>query len=87
MPLNMFVFPVREDIELPEIFVQYAQIPEKPAALDPVDIEESRRNLDSSLVRGYVALMRLLQYRWYAVYLIPLLFFGGILFLSASGDI
>lgn len=42
MPLNMFVFPVREDIELPEIFVQYAQIPEKPATLDPVDIEESR---------------------------------------------
>ena len=42
MPLNMFVFPVREDIELPEVFVKYAQIPEKPAALDPVDIEESR---------------------------------------------
>ena len=42
MPLNMFVFPVVEDIELPDVFVEYAAIPEKPASLDPAQIEEKR---------------------------------------------
>lgn len=34
MPLQMFVFPVHEDAELPEVFAAYAQIPEEPATLD-----------------------------------------------------
>ena len=42
MPLNMFVFPVVEDIELPEEFSKYAAIPENPAAMDPMRIEEGR---------------------------------------------
>ena len=42
MPLNMFVFPVVEDAELPEIFEEYAQIPENPAAMDPALIEDNR---------------------------------------------
>lgn len=42
MPLNMFVFPVVEDIELPDVFVEYAAIPENPASLDPAQIEEKR---------------------------------------------
>ncbi len=33
MPLNMFVFPVNRKAALPEAFVQYAQIPQQPAAL------------------------------------------------------
>lgn len=42
MPLQMFVFPVNEHAELPEEFVQFAQIPEQPAGLDPALIAENR---------------------------------------------
>lgn len=42
LPLNMFVFPVREAVELPDVFAEYATIPEEPAAVDPADIEEHR---------------------------------------------
>ncbi|HSM25650.1 MAG TPA: thiamine ABC transporter substrate-binding protein [Anaerolineaceae bacterium] len=34
LPLQMFVFPVNQEANLPEEFIQYAQIPEKPATLD-----------------------------------------------------
>lgn len=44
LPLNMFVFPVRENIELPEIFAELAEIPEQPAALAPSDIEANRED-------------------------------------------
>jgi thiamine transport system substrate-binding protein len=33
MPLQMFVFPVRPDAVLPEVFRQYAQVPTQPARL------------------------------------------------------
>ena len=42
MPLNMFVFPAREDITLPEVFAEHAVIPETPAFLDPAEIEANR---------------------------------------------
>ncbi len=42
LPLNMFVFPVARDIELPEVFVEYVAIPENPAWLDPALIEAKR---------------------------------------------
>ena len=42
MPLNMFVFPVVEEVELPEAFLAHAQIPEQPAWLAPADIEANR---------------------------------------------
>ncbi len=42
MPLNMFVFPVVDDIALPAVFVEYALIPEIPAGIDPALIEENR---------------------------------------------
>lgn len=42
MPLNMFVFPVVEDIELPDIFVEYAEIAENPAVVDYALIEANR---------------------------------------------
>ncbi len=44
MPLNMFVYPVVEDIELPEIFVEYSQITENPATVDYAMIEENRED-------------------------------------------
>lgn len=42
MPLNMFVFPVVQGIELPNVFVEYAVIAENPASLDPARIEANR---------------------------------------------
>ena len=42
LPLNMFVYPVREDVELPEVFAEFAEIPENPATVDPAEIEAHR---------------------------------------------
>ncbi len=42
MPLNMFVFPVVDGVVPPEAFTAYAEVPEKPASLDPARIEEKR---------------------------------------------
>ncbi len=42
MPAQMFVFPVNQNANLPEEFVQYAQIPEQPAELDPALIAANR---------------------------------------------
>ncbi len=44
MPLNMFVFPVREGSALPSEFLEYAVIPEKPASLEPALIEAKRES-------------------------------------------
>ena len=42
LPLNMFVFPVNENAELPEIFVDYATIAENPVEVDYADIDANR---------------------------------------------
>jgi thiamine transport system substrate-binding protein len=42
MPLQMFVYPVNPDATLPEAFVKYAQIPDKPAYIDPAEIAANR---------------------------------------------
>jgi thiamine transport system substrate-binding protein len=42
VPEQMYVFPVHVDAELPEIFAEYAQIPEQPAALAYEEIEANR---------------------------------------------
>lgn len=42
VPLNLFVFPVNQDVELADEFVRYATIPERPLALDPAQIESNR---------------------------------------------
>ena len=42
IPLNMFVFPVNREAELPPEFVEHAVVPESPLALDPAVIDESR---------------------------------------------
>ncbi|HEX6384875.1 MAG TPA: thiamine ABC transporter substrate-binding protein [Anaerolineae bacterium] len=42
IPLNMFVFPANVNAELPDVFVQWAQVPEEPAEVDPAAIEANR---------------------------------------------
>ncbi|NDJ54940.1 MAG: thiamine ABC transporter substrate-binding protein [Chloroflexi bacterium] len=42
MPLQMFVFPVLPDANLPDAFVQYAQVPDNPATLPPDEIAANR---------------------------------------------
>ena len=44
IPLNMFVFPVIADIELPPLFQELAPIPETPASLDYDQIEANRES-------------------------------------------
>jgi len=42
VPMQMFVFPVNESAELPEAFVEFAAVPEVPAAVAYEDIEANR---------------------------------------------
>lgn len=42
MPMQMFVFPVNSQASLPEAFVKFAQIPDRPAQLDPETIAANR---------------------------------------------
>lgn len=42
IPLQMFVFPVNSEAELPEEFAEFAAIPEVPARLDVTEIEANR---------------------------------------------
>jgi len=42
IPLQMFVFPANQTAALPEVFVQFAEIPEKPAYVAPEEIEKNR---------------------------------------------
>ena len=42
VPLSMFVFPVRQGIELPPAFERWAVVPEEPLELAPAEIEANR---------------------------------------------
>lgn len=42
VPLQMYVFPVIADVELPELFAEFAQIPDVPATLPYEEIEANR---------------------------------------------
>ncbi len=42
MPLNMFVFPVNPDAELPEVFTQFAAQPENAYEVPPADVAAHR---------------------------------------------
>jgi len=42
IPMQMFVFPVNPNAELPPEFVEYAQIPDQPASLPPELINQNR---------------------------------------------
>lgn len=39
LPMQMYVFPVNEEAELPEDFVKFAAIPENPVTMDLADID------------------------------------------------
>ena len=42
MPLQMFVFPVRPDADLPKAFARFAVVPERPLELPPEEIGANR---------------------------------------------
>lgn len=42
MPLQMFVFPVNEAAQLPEVFTDFAAVPENPVVLDIEEINANR---------------------------------------------
>lgn len=42
VPMQMYVFPVNAEVELPEVFAEYAQIPDEPAGIAYQDIESNR---------------------------------------------
>jgi thiamine transport system substrate-binding protein len=42
IPLNMFVFPVNENAELPPEFIEWAEIPGTPATVSPEAIDANR---------------------------------------------
>ncbi len=42
MPLNMFVFPVNENASLPDVFVEWATIPDESLTLSPEEIQANR---------------------------------------------
>jgi thiamine transport system substrate-binding protein len=42
MPLQMFVFPVNPEAQLPEIFTEYAAVPENPVLMDMAEIDANR---------------------------------------------
>lgn len=44
IPLHMFVFPTNESAELPEVFVEFAVVPENPVSLDYAAIEANRES-------------------------------------------
>ena len=43
IPLQMWVFPAREDVTLPEVFAEHAQVAEEPVEMAYDAIEEQRR--------------------------------------------
>ena len=42
VPMNLFVFPANDTVELDPAFVEYASIPETPLSLDPAEIDANR---------------------------------------------
>lgn len=44
IPLQMFVFPARTDVELPPEFVEYTVVPEDPVTMDPATIDANRED-------------------------------------------
>ena len=42
IPLHMFVFPANQNAELPDVFAEFAIVPENPVTLDYAAIEENR---------------------------------------------
>lgn len=42
LPDNMYVFPVDESVELPDLWAQWAEVPEDPESLPPAEVAENR---------------------------------------------
>lgn len=42
LALNLFVYPANRDVKLPQVFIQYAIVPEDPATIAPQAIGENR---------------------------------------------
>jgi thiamine transport system substrate-binding protein len=42
LPLSMFVYPVRSDVDVPEAFARHALVPTAPVTLDPAAIDANR---------------------------------------------
>jgi thiamine transport system substrate-binding protein len=42
MPLQMFVYPVLPDAALPDLFTQFAQVPDEPLTVAPEQIDQNR---------------------------------------------
>ena len=42
VPLQMFVFPARTDVELPAEFTEHTVVPEDPVTMDPAEIDANR---------------------------------------------
>ncbi len=45
IPLQMFVFPARTDVDLPPEFVAYTAVPDDPITMDPTTIDAQREDL------------------------------------------
>jgi thiamine transport system substrate-binding protein len=43
IPLNMFVYPANRDAALPQVFIDFSEVPTDPATLDPAVIEANRK--------------------------------------------
>jgi thiamine transport system substrate-binding protein len=44
LPLNLFVYPANPDAALPEVFTDFAVVPDAPLSLDPATIAEHRED-------------------------------------------
>lgn len=55
LPLTMFVFPVRGDAVLPDVFVAHAVVPAEPLQMDPARIDANR---DAWIERFTVTVLR-----------------------------
>ncbi len=42
LPLNLYVYPARTGVALPDVFVKYAVVPAQPLTMDPAKIEANR---------------------------------------------
>jgi thiamine transport system substrate-binding protein len=42
--LNLFVYPARTDVGLPEVFLQYSSVPDEPYTVDPAEIAADRED-------------------------------------------
>ena len=43
LPLTLFVYPVNDSVELPEVFTKFAVIPDEPFTMEPDRIDRNRR--------------------------------------------